>query len=202
VNPVIGSASIYLGTVSSTPARPRTATLGVAITIIGQSAPRHSPATEQKDVWRVILARRILIWVGKIGDIIPENASLRVREYVSETGQREEVVRGESQKFGRVFRGLAHNKLVSVRFFLHDNKHTEALHSTGSPYRLIYAHIQGVQRERKDVAYTQGAYLIFASRQLSLTSNYDMMAIAVFPVLKSERDEGLVTWRVSAAGAA
>jgi hypothetical protein len=54
------------------------------------------------------------------------------------------------------------------------------------------------------VAYTRSgsAYLIFASREFALTSNYDVMAIAVLPVLKSERDDRLVTWRVSAAGAA
>lgn len=62
---------------------------------------------------------------------------------------------------------MAHDRLISVQVFPPDNKHTESLHGTGSPYRLI-----------------------LTSRELALTSNYDMMAI---PMLKSERDERLIT---------
>jgi hypothetical protein len=67
--------------------------LRIVVVVAQQSAPRHSPAPEQKDVRRVILAGRILIRVGEILDIIPQDAGLGVGEHIGETGQREQVVR-------------------------------------------------------------------------------------------------------------
>jgi hypothetical protein len=76
VNSVIGGSSCHLWTVSSTPTRPCTATLRVALTVAEQSAARHSPATKQEDVRRIILTGGIFIWVREIVNVIPENASL------------------------------------------------------------------------------------------------------------------------------
>ena len=90
---------------------------------------------------------------------LSQSASLRVREHVGETGQRDE---GSARRIPEVrwsiIETLAHNKPISVRpGLLHDNEHTEAaLHSTGSPYGLRYAHTQGIQietRGEKNVTY-------------------------------------------------